>query len=42
VVATAAQDRVKYRQFLNAYTGPVLHKPLSTDALIEAVSKLIG
>ena len=42
VVATAAQERAKYRQFLEEHTGPVLHKPLGTDALIEAVSKLIG
>src|SRR5690606_28649148 len=30
VIATAAQERPKYRQFLEGYTGPVLHKPLST------------
>lgn len=41
VIATAAQERAKYRKFLETHTGPVLHKPLSTDALTEAVSKLI-
>ena len=42
VIATAAQERAKYRAFLEGYRGTVLHKPLGTDALIEAVSTLIA
>lgn len=38
VVATAAQEREKFRDFLRDCTLVVLHKPLSTEALFNAVS----
>ena len=41
VVATAAQEREKYRDFLKDSSLVILHKPMGTEALLEAVANAL-
>ncbi|MCH2107804.1 MAG: ATP-binding protein [Polyangiaceae bacterium] len=41
VIATAAQERKKYRDFLRGHGGLVLHKPFDQQALLQAVRHVV-
>jgi signal transduction histidine kinase len=41
IVATAAQERKKFREFLSEHKLPVLHKPLSREGLLTTLRTVI-